>query len=173
MATLHLLIVSTEHGDSPSLHATEEDAKDAAYEYAAEYWDQDGPGRHGVPIPEDRDEAIDDYFEDSTDETYSIMDIPVPDPEPTPPQLPPIVYADESTDSWMAQLNSMTGWNARLTFTDGTERDVEIESAEHDDAAASYGVHVTFWQPGDLHAPARGTPTSFVPADSITRIWIY
>lgn len=83
---LYLLVVTTKHGDNLTLYATEQAAKDAVYDFVAEYWESDGPT--GEDLPADRDVAVEDYFDESPDESYSIVELNVegspaaPAPEP-------------------------------------------------------------------------------------------
>lgn len=90
---LHLLTIINRYGDSHELHVSEEAAKDSLFAYVEQNWEQDGPkAKDGqrLPMPQDRDEAIEDYFEHSAsyagaDESYSIEELTVggaPAPKP-------------------------------------------------------------------------------------------
>lgn len=72
------LIIDTKYGVDIRAHLTEEDRENGLYDYVYEWWAD--VAVDGEDIPEDRDEAIQFYFENHTGEWYAyndtLLDIP-------------------------------------------------------------------------------------------------
>jgi hypothetical protein len=72
--TVFVLNIDHKHGTNASVHRSAAGAKQALHEFAAEWWDDDGPG--GL-IPTDADAAIDAYFAHNERESYEITEAPL------------------------------------------------------------------------------------------------
>jgi hypothetical protein len=66
--TVHVLVIEHRHGFDHWTFMTEDEVKDHLLKYVTEWWDNDGPGG---PMPTDRDEAINTYFENAHDEFFT------------------------------------------------------------------------------------------------------
>lgn len=70
-ARVWVLVIASEYGCDPEFFRNEEDAKAFLFAWVEDWWNRDGPD--GRPMPEDRDQAIDDYFsEGDHDESYHL-----------------------------------------------------------------------------------------------------
>lgn len=93
---LYLLTITTKHGDSHELYTSENAAKDAVYDYVVQYWSE--VDRSSTPVPEDKDEAIALYFEDSPEDDWTIEPISVSGaPAPKGPEPLDVNKLDLST----------------------------------------------------------------------------
>ncbi len=75
--TVVLLVISTQYGDNVEAHWTEESANESLYNYVTEWWDAEGLDED---MPEDRDRAIETYFEilfETKGESYEIQRVVV------------------------------------------------------------------------------------------------
>ncbi len=68
-----VLAIQHEYGSTVEAYASYELAEAALYSWVKEYWSQVGD----LPIPEDRKEAIELYFESSQDESYDLEEVSV------------------------------------------------------------------------------------------------
>lgn len=72
--TVWVLRIEHRHGFNMEAFTTEELATESLYEYVKEWWAKDGP--KDAAVPEDRDEAIEAYFE-SNGESHDITEVEV------------------------------------------------------------------------------------------------
>lgn len=63
------LSIEHRHGRNVSVHPAEEEARAQLLEYVQQWWEAE---IHDVDLPENPEEAIEDYFERVPDEFYTI-----------------------------------------------------------------------------------------------------
>ena len=82
MNRVFVVTIHHKHGEDLRVQATEEGARNAILEYVKEFWsewqDADEGDDDYSPIPEDREEAISEYFSLAEEsEYYEIDELPV------------------------------------------------------------------------------------------------
>jgi len=73
---IYILDLANRHGSDLSAHRTEQGVRNAIYSYVVESW-HDWFG--DKPVPEDIEEAIEEYYEASLDEDYSVATVDLED----------------------------------------------------------------------------------------------
>lgn len=104
---LYLLTITTKHGDSHELYTNEDAAKHAVYDYVVQYWSEVGrwsDADPSAPVPEDKDEAIALYFEDSPEDDWSIEPVAVMDAPKAGPVGSPKLDVAKLGDSELIEL---------------------------------------------------------------------
>lgn len=87
--------------------------------------------------------------------------------------LPPIVFADESHDSWMQALQhaSLGQWCLQLTLADGTTRDVFIDDVGFVGTPGILSLTVVGWR--EDGQPRDSDPREVIQVSQISRIRVY
>ena len=70
-----LLMVDHNHGTDATVHANREDANDALHMYVSINWEPNY--MDGKDLPADKDDAIHDYFQTMTEESFVLQDFTV------------------------------------------------------------------------------------------------
>ncbi|MFA9261750.1 MAG: hypothetical protein ACEQSB_00120 [Undibacterium sp.] len=66
---VHILIIHHRQGENVTAHASHEEARKELYDYCLEEWSSSRD-----PLPQDHDEAIDEYFENYNKEFAEITE---------------------------------------------------------------------------------------------------
>lgn len=76
-----LLITTSRHGDSATVHSTKEGAWNTLYEYVKEEWDAEVNSRWSSgkdkKVPKDKNKAVTRYFDTVQDEFYTLEELTV------------------------------------------------------------------------------------------------
>jgi hypothetical protein len=72
--TVWVLYISHEYGSNMGVYRTSERADESLYDYVQRWWDRELPDDE---MPEDKQEAIDKYFELNEDEWFDLESIEI------------------------------------------------------------------------------------------------
>jgi hypothetical protein len=94
--TITLLTIAGRYGCENSAHINQESARVALDHHVKDWWDSDGPGAEGTPLPDDRENRIAEYFRyRGSSERFEITHCEVKElaqPEPSAAKIPELTH---------------------------------------------------------------------------------